>query len=98
MSGNELEFTPKHQFNQDFYTLSTDYKELWDLIQKGIRVPAWIVYSDEYKENIWDLVEVKTYRNSSEYMIGTRGQLYTGEQTFEEFQGICQMYSLHFIP
>ena len=56
------------------YNLSTDYKLLWDLIYDGHRIPAWILYSDEYKDPIFDLVEVKLEYNSDKYSIGHRGK------------------------
>lgn len=85
-----------HNFTHNIYTVSTDYKLLWDKIIKGYRIPAWIVYSDKYEEPIWDLVEVKKPTHST-YSIGTRGIGYEGEQSFEGFEIVCKSYSLHFI-
>lgn len=48
-----------HSFINSGFQLSTDYKLLYELIFKGHRIPAWLVYTDEYEEPIWDLVEVK---------------------------------------
>lgn len=88
----------KYTFNHSLYQLSTDYKKLWDLIQSGHKIPAWIVYTDKYEKEIWDLVEVKNnYMNSNEYDIGTRGHSYLGQKGYVGFLNICQMLNLHFI-
>lgn len=88
----------KYTFNSNF-KLSTNYKLLWDLIFKGYRIPAWIVYTDKYEEPIWDLVEVKKtpYGEENNYSIGSRGIGYEGAKNYEAFNDICLMYSLHFI-
>jgi hypothetical protein len=87
-----------HTFIHENYNLSTDYKLLWDLIQSGKRIPAWLVYTDKYEKPIWDLVEVKNvYGEPNDYSIGTRGIGYEGTKTFEYFEGICKNYSLHFV-
>lgn len=82
------------------YSLSTDYKRLWDLIQDGNRVPAWIVYSKKFDPNdpIYDLVEVKLAYMSDRYSIGVRGHGYeTLEKTFEAFEMNCKSLELRFI-
>lgn len=86
----------KHEFKHLLLLVSTDYERLWDLINAGHRIPAWIVYSDEYEEPIWDAVEVK-FRNN-QYTIGTRGIGYEGYQDgINGFLMVCEMYSLHFV-
>lgn len=88
----------RYTFSHDFLQLSTDYKLLWDLVQSNIRVPAWLVYADKYEKPIWDLVEVKNiWGIPNDYTIGTRGIGYESTKTFERFEEICQMYSLHFV-
>ena len=90
----------KHSFFHDYLNLSTDYKLLWDLIQSGNRVPAWLLYSYTSKgEPIWDIVEVKNKGvQPNRYGIGYRGIGYEGlEQSFVEFERICKKYSLHFV-
>lgn len=82
------------------YNLSTDYKRLWDLIQDGCRVPAWIVYSKEYDPNdpIYDLVEVKLGYMSDRYDIGVRGISYsTFDKDFKSFEMNCKSLELRFI-
>lgn len=70
------------------YTLSTDYEKLWNLINKGYRIPAW-VYNDEYY--MWDIVEVTYLKKFHHYAIGSRGMLYEGvEDSIEEFIFICK--------
>lgn len=79
------------------FNTSTDYKLLWELINQGYRIPAWILYSDEYEEPIYDLVEVKIYRGK-DYMIGTRGHGYGGlENNQESFIKVCQSLELKFV-
>jgi len=79
------------------YNISDDYDKLWDYIQNGYRVPAWLVYSDEYDEPIYDIVEVKRTKYSV-YSIGTRGQGYDGaDDTKEWFVNVCESYSLVFV-
>jgi hypothetical protein len=90
----------KHSFSHQGFNLSTDYSLLWKLIGQGHRVPAWIVYSDEYPEPIWDLVEVKEPPYFGMYSIGTRGISYDGidlNSGLETFKSICQTLSLHFV-
>lgn len=80
------------------FKVSTNYKKLWKLIQCGNRVPAWIVYSDEYKRLIWDLVEVKLRYQSDKYSIGVRGVGYeTFDSDYKSFEMNCKSLSLHFI-
>lgn len=88
----------KHHYTRPEYKVSTDYVKLWDLIQSGIRVLAWIVYTDKYKEPIWDLVEVKNpFMEKDDYRIGVRGIEYTGSKGFMGFLSVCEMYSLHYV-
>lgn len=87
-----------HIFNHSGYQLSTDYKKLWDLIQSGQRIPAWLLHTDKYEEPIWDLVEVKNiWGEPNDYSIGSRGIGYEGAKSFEYFEGICKKYCLHYI-
>ena len=88
-----------HSFINNGFQLSTDYKLLYELIFKGHRIPAWLVYTDEYEEPIWDLVEVKkAWQSNDKYSIGTRGigyESFSGD--FKWFEAICTKYSLHFV-
>lgn len=87
-----------HSFIHSGYQLSTDYKKLWDLVQSGQRIPAWLIYTDKYEKPIWDLVEVKNiWGKPNDYSIGTRGIGYEGAKTFEWFEAICQKYCLHYV-
>ena len=88
-----------HCFINAGFNLSTDYKLLWELIFKGHRIPAWLVYSDEYEEPIWDLVEVKkSYYDDKKYVIGTRGIGYESfSEEYKRFEVICKKYSIHFV-
>ncbi len=81
-------------------TLSTDYALLWKLLHEGMRIAAWVVYTAEYDQPIWDIVEVKTGYKSDIYTIGSRGIGYEshGRQTVGDFSENCQHFSLHFIP
>lgn len=82
------------------YNLSTDYKKLFELIQQGYRIPAWIVYSKEYKEPIIDLVEVKmAYKSDNRYTIGVRGHGYESWRGFslEVFDENCKFLELKYI-
>lgn len=95
---NLMQTNVRHSFSHDFLKLSTDYKLLWELVQSGKRIPAWLVYTDEYEKPIWDLVEVKNiWGEPNGYSIGTRGIGYEGARKFEYFEFICQEYSLHFV-
>lgn len=94
----------KHSFSHDYLKLSTDYKLLWDLIQSGNRVPAWLNINQAYsycnsEEPIWDIVEVRNRgEKPNRYSISSRGIGYEGlEQSFVEFERICKKYSLHFV-
>ena len=88
-----------HSFINSGFQLSTDYKLLYELIFKGFRIPAWLVYTDKYEEPIWDLVEVKkAWKSNDKYTIGTRGigyEKFSGD--FKWFEAICRKYSLHFV-
>jgi len=82
------------------YQLSTDYKKLWELIQKGFRIPAWIVYpkGKKSKEPIYDLVEVKIGYMCDKYLIGSRGIGYeTFENTYEQFEMIRKTLELQWV-
>lgn len=80
------------------YNLSTDYQKLWDLIHEGFRIPAWIIYSKEYEEPIYDLVEVKMAYKSDMYSIGTRGTSYdTFDSDFKSFKMNCQSLELRWV-
>ena len=80
------------------YNLSTDYKKLWDLIHQGYRIPAWIIYSKEFKEPIFDIVEVKMAYKSDRYYIGVRGTSYdTCDKTYEQFEMNCKSLELQWI-
>ena len=80
------------------YNLSTDYEELWNLIQKGFRIPAWIVYSKEYDEPIYDLVEVKMAYMSDRYSIGVRGHGYdTFDSDLKSFKMNCESLELRWV-
>lgn len=88
----------KYSFENDSFQISTDYEALWELVQLGGRVPAWLVHTDKYDPPIWDLVEIKLpYLESSGYRIGTRGIGYEGKQDKDSFLDICAFYSIHFI-
>lgn len=89
--------TSGYTFTNQGFQLSTDYELLWKLINEGVRVPAWVVYSAEYGEPIWDIVDVKVRFNK--YNIGCRGMGYGGfDHNLEDFKTVCKMTSLHFIP
>lgn len=80
------------------YNLSKDYKELFELIHKGNRIPAWIVYSDKYKEPIYDLVECKLQYMSDRWDIGVRGRSYsTLGRDLESFESLCKHLELRWI-
>lgn len=90
--------TPLIKFEILGFKLSTDYDKLWDLIQNNHRIPAWLLYTDEYEEPIFDIVEVKKPSLSDRYMIGTRGIGYEGfKNTKDDFIRVCQKNHLHFI-
>jgi hypothetical protein len=80
------------------YKLSQDYGVLWRLIQDGHCVVGWVLKSTEYKEPIYDVVEIKMNKNTKEYMMGTRGIGYEGfKNTLSDFKGNCKYWSLSFI-
>lgn len=80
------------------FDLENDYAKLYDLAHEGYRIPAWILYSDEYEEPIYDIVEVKKSRMANYISIGTRGR---GFETFDEskeaFLKNCESIQLYFI-
>ena len=80
------------------YELSDDYDLLWKLIKEGVRVPAWIIYSDKYSPPIYDLVEVKINHDAGHYMIGCRGKGYELRvQKKESFLENCADLSLKYV-
>ena len=80
------------------YNLSTDYQKLWDLIHAGFRIPAWIIYSKEYEEPIYDLVEVKMAYQGDRYSIGIRGTSYdTFDSDFKSFEMNCKSLELRWV-
>ena len=80
------------------FELSEDYKELWELIQAGYRIPAWVVYTEEYDEPIYDIVEVKITKFSKHYQIGYRGYGCEGmDQTQKSFEDVCKWKKLRYI-
>lgn len=89
--------TPTIKFEIPGFKLSTDYDKLWDLVQNNHRIPAWVLFSDEYTPPIFDIVEVKKMFRSNDYLIGTRGRGYEGHQTKQGFLEVCTAYILHFI-
>jgi hypothetical protein len=89
----------KHTFINENFNLSTDYRLLYIRALNNARIPAWIVYTDEHEEPIWDLVEVKKmYGEDDRVFIGMRGRdYYSPENTIEWFESICRDLSLHFV-
>jgi len=80
------------------YNLSKDYGLLWRLIQDGHRIVGWVLKSTEYKDPIYDVVEIKMNKHTKEYMMGTRGIGYEGfKNTLSDFKGNCRYWSLSFI-
>jgi hypothetical protein len=76
------------------YSLSTDYAVLWELINKGYRVPAWL-----YEEPYWRIVEIKMHKGF--YRIGVQGKDYANSgfepDTIEDLWGVCKYYNIHFV-
>ena len=99
----ETEKEQGHKLELKGLNLSTDYKHLWALIEKGHRVPAYLLYKrfDNGTTIIWDIVDVKFVYpediGTGRYTIGTRGIGYEGERGYEGFLTVCKIYSLHFI-
>lgn len=87
----------KHTFKNENYNLSTDYKLLWELAKQDNRIAAWQVYTDKYKEPIWDIVEIRKNKYNDTIQIGRRGYTYYEDNNFEDFINTCIIYSLHFI-
>lgn len=81
------------------FSLSTNYKALYAFIINGHRIPGWVVNlrMSEHERIVWDIVEIKTVGKNFQYVIGTRGIGYEGDQTLEGFIKTCEMFSLHFI-
>ncbi|MGH2666031.1 hypothetical protein [Flavobacterium sp.] len=80
------------------FNLSKDYVKLYDLIKRGYRIPAWILYSDKFEKPIFDIVEVKIPTLSKFPSIGTRGRGYeTFENSEEAFVNNCESLHLKFI-
>jgi hypothetical protein len=97
------DLTVTNSFIHPGYQLSTDYKKLWELIQNGQRIPAWLISTHKYENPMWHLVEVKnTWGKPNDYSIGTRGIGYggigiEGAEAFEIFEATCQTYCLHYV-
>jgi hypothetical protein len=80
------------------YVTSTDYKKLWDLINSGHRVPAWILHSKKSEEPIFDIAEVKMPKYGNYPSIGVRGLGYASfENTIEAFIENCEFLKLQYI-
>lgn len=80
------------------YNLSEDYEKLYELINQGYRIPAWILYENSYEEPIYDLVEVKLAYQSSRYSIGVRGTSYdTFDSDLKSFIMNCQSLKLRWV-
>lgn len=78
------------------YDLSTDYEELWDLINSGYRILGWIVYPRYTESVIFDCVEIK--KLDDYYRIGSRGIGYERfEKSKECFIEDCKIIELKFI-
>lgn len=85
-------------FEHKLFNLSTDYKKLWNLAKEGHRIPAWIIYTDEFEEPIYDMVEVKKGYMRESVDIGYRGRGYCGwDDSFEAFEAVCKQRELKFI-
>lgn len=86
-------------FQMKGFNLSTDYKKLFELIQQGYRIPAWVATAiNEDDVPIVNLVEVKLSFFKQKYMIGTSGISYDSyDSTFEQFEKDCTKYSLKYI-
>jgi hypothetical protein len=75
------------------YELSKDYIKLWELINEGYRIPAWV----DVSVTLTHIVEVKNHENLG-YLIGTRGYGYESfEQTLDNFSEICTSLNLRYI-
>lgn len=86
------------EFKHELFSLSTDYNKLWDLVNQGHRIPAWILYTDEYEDPIYDLIEVKKHKHWGSLIMGTRGMGYEPTNaTFEKFEDVCKRLELKFI-
>lgn len=86
------------EFTSAIFKLSTDYRNLWWLAKLGNRIPAWILYSDEFDEPIYDLVEIKTAWKGTEVTIGHRGKGYVPcDESFDAFQNLCEQLKLKYI-
>lgn len=80
------------------FELSTSYDLLWALIHKGYRVPAWILYCNDYEEPIYDIVEVKMDFEMLRYSIGSRGMGYESfKQSLPVFFDICTKLEMRYI-
>ena len=87
---------PKHKLTLKGLELSTDYELLWKLITDGYRIPAYLVYTDEYEEPIWDVVDVRF--REGRHSIGSRGIGYESLKVgFENLKTVCEINSLHFV-
>jgi hypothetical protein len=80
------------------FNTSTDYEKLYNLANNGYRIPAWLLYSDEYETPIFDIVEVKKSTLARYIGIGTRGRGYeTFDESKEAFIKNCECLQLKFI-
>lgn len=76
-----------------YLDLSTDYELLWNRINQGYRVPAY-VYNNRC--DMMDIVDVKMIYDY--YSIGSRGISYSGyDKDFESFKTNCLAFDLKFI-
>lgn len=82
-----------HNIEHNYYDLSTDYRQLWDMINQGIRIAAWV-----YRDKIGvALVEVKK-NEAGRFSIGAYVPTFEGsEQSFSAFENECIFHSLHFV-
>jgi hypothetical protein len=84
------------------YETSNDYGLLWDLINDGYRIPAWMPNPDDYpgKETnpLYVLVEIKIIPSTGRYCIGSRGVGYEQEeQTKESFVQVCKYWDVKWV-
>lgn len=80
------------------FNTSKDYEKLYNLAQEGYRIPAWLLYSDEYEKPIFDIVEVKKSSLATYIGIGTRGRGYeTFDDSKEAFIKNCESLQLFYI-
>lgn len=75
------------------YKTSKDYTLLWELIQKGYRVPGW-AWSKRHES--WDIIQARS--TDFGYTLGSRGVGYNWKEGKEGFMEACKMCDLEFIP